>query len=240
MKRKPRSLPAWVTDFPIAHRGYYHDPEAPENTLAAFQHAVKANVAIELDVHLSKDGQVIVFHDETLERACGLKDHVSDLTLTELQNHTLWQSTERIPLLTDVLELLKGRVPVYVEIKNWGKPGPLEKAVAKILTPYKGPVMVLSFNIETLRWFARHAPQIPRGLNFSVRGLGKFLYFWQFDPHVIVCNRQKFSNRALQLLSYLRPCMVYNIHSLDQVDGVKHVTKNYIFEGFNPHVKRER
>lgn len=239
MKRRPRDLPAWVQDYPIAHRGYYQDPEAPENTLAAFQRAIDAKLAIELDVHLSKDGEVVVFHDETLQRACGVSDAIADLTSTELRTHTLWQSQQRIPLLTEVFRQVKGRVPIYVEVKNWGPPGPLEEAVAKLVKAYQGPVMVLSFNWDSLRWFARHVPEVPRGLNFSVRGLGKFMYFWALAPHVIVCNRLKFSDRALRLMSLLRPCMVYNIHSQVQAEQVKPLVHNYIFEGFQPKMRRK-
>ncbi|MDI6755383.1 MAG: glycerophosphodiester phosphodiesterase family protein [Thermodesulfobacteriota bacterium] len=117
---------AWKIRFPvmvIAHRGF--SGEAPENTLAAFQKAIETGSdMLELDVHLSKDKEVVVIHDETLERTTNGQGRVADHTLKELKKQDAGFrfgpqfSGERIPTLKEVLELAKGKILVNVEIKN--------------------------------------------------------------------------------------------------------------------------
>lgn len=117
---------SWLTParFPIivAHRG--SSRHAPENTLAAFRQAMDDGAdAIELDVHLSKDGQVIVIHDDRLERTTNGHGRVGDYTLDELRQFSSGEwlhkkfSSEKIPTLTEVFELVSGRVGINIEIK---------------------------------------------------------------------------------------------------------------------------
>ena len=119
-------IPTWKTRFPvmvIAHRGF--SGEAPENTLAAFQKAIDVGCdMLELDIHLSKDREVVVIHDETLERTTNGLGKVTDSTLKELKKLDAGSrfgpqfSGERIPPLKEVLELAKGKILVNIEIKN--------------------------------------------------------------------------------------------------------------------------
>ncbi len=118
--------PTWKTRFPItviAHRGFA--AEAPENTLAAFRRAIAAGSdVLELDIHLSKDRELVVIHDRTLERTTNGQGRVSDFTLKELKrlDAGIWRgpqfSGERIPSLREVLDLTQGRVGINVEIKD--------------------------------------------------------------------------------------------------------------------------
>jgi len=118
--------PSWVGKFPvmvISHRGF--SGVAPENTMAAFKKAIELGVdMIELDVHLSKDGQVVVIHDDTLNRTTNGKGKVANYTLSELKqlNAGSWFgsqfSGEKIPTLKEVLELSRGRVLVNIELKK--------------------------------------------------------------------------------------------------------------------------
>ena len=107
----------------IAHRGA--SVYAPENTLAAFAKAMEMKADwFELDVHLTRDGQLAVIHDGSLERVAGVKKHVSTLTLAEVKaaDAGAWFSKdftgERIPTLDEALTLAKGRAGVYIEIKS--------------------------------------------------------------------------------------------------------------------------
>ncbi|MBS3919299.1 MAG: glycerophosphodiester phosphodiesterase [Deltaproteobacteria bacterium] len=107
----------------IAHRGF--SGVAPENTMSAFKKAMEVGSdMIELDVRLSKDGEVVVIHDETLERATSGKGRVIGLTLDELKKldagskfHPSYAG-EKIPTLREVLEIAKGKVPVNIELKK--------------------------------------------------------------------------------------------------------------------------
>ena len=121
-----KKVPYWEGRFPVmvvAHRGF--SGAAPENTLAAFRMAIEAGSdMIELDVHLSKDGKVVVIHDETQERTTNGQGRVADRPLKEIKGLDAgsWFSPpfagERIPTLQEVLSLAQGKVPVNIEIKN--------------------------------------------------------------------------------------------------------------------------
>jgi glycerophosphoryl diester phosphodiesterase len=119
-------VPYWRGRFPvmvIAHRGF--SGAAPENTLAAFRKAIDiGSDMIELDIQLSKDGKIVVIHDETLGKTTNGRGKVVDHTLQELKKLDAGSkfrgdfSGERIPTLLEVLDLAKGRVLVNIEIKN--------------------------------------------------------------------------------------------------------------------------
>ena len=101
-----------------AHRGLHdNETDAPENSMNAFKKAIDAGYGIELDVQLTKDRIPVVFHDETLKRVCGVDGRVRDYTYEELQQFRLCRSDERIPLFSDFLKLVDGKVPLIIEIK---------------------------------------------------------------------------------------------------------------------------
>jgi glycerophosphoryl diester phosphodiesterase len=116
----------WTGKFPIlviAHRGF--SGAAPENTIAAFKKAIDLGVdMIELDVHLSKDGQVVVIHDDTLNRTTNGKGKVISYTLNELKQLDAgsWFGSqffgEKIPTLREVLELTRGQMVLTIELKK--------------------------------------------------------------------------------------------------------------------------
>ena len=114
---KRRDISPELLGTQYAHRGL-HDAEHPENSLSAFALAVKNGYGIELDVRLSKDGVLVVFHDDTLDRVAGIPGKVIDFTAKELSEMRLGGSEEGIPTLAEVLDLVNGRVPLLVEIKE--------------------------------------------------------------------------------------------------------------------------
>lgn len=148
----------------FAHRGYHCiERGIPENSMAAFRAALSRGCGIELDVHITKDGQVAVFHDDTLKRACGADGSVESHTYEELQNYYLFHTSEKIPLLSDVLALTDGRVPLLIEFKIPGYSTEVCEKAWNILKHYKGNYMVQSFNTAGLFWFRRYAPCVLRG-----------------------------------------------------------------------------
>lgn len=149
-----------LTDY--AHRGLF-DKNAPENSIAAFRRAVEKGFGIELDVQLTADGEVVVFHDYTLTRMCGADIKVSELTLEDLKKYRLLGSEYTVPTFREVLELVDGRVPLLVELKGESMSDDLCFPVAKLLAEYDGPFCVESFNPMLLHWFKTHRPEIARG-----------------------------------------------------------------------------
>jgi len=145
-----------------AHRGLHSD-SVPENSLAAFELAARAGAGIELDIQLTKDKRVVVFHDYTLDRMCGVKGRVCDFTLAELRNLRLKGTAERIPTFVEVLRLIDGRVPLLVELKGESRDVSLCPRAARILDNYRGAFCIESFNPALLAWFKNYRPRYARG-----------------------------------------------------------------------------
>lgn len=147
-----------------AHRGLHSaDRTVPENSLTAFAAARDAGYGMELDLNISRDGQVVVFHDDDLQRGCAINAMVNDLRWEELRTLRLFDTDERIPLLNEVLATVEGRVPLILELKNTPRRIELCEAAAEILDGYTGPYCVESFHPEIVRWFRRNRPAVIRG-----------------------------------------------------------------------------
>lgn len=159
---KRQRAPFWGVNF--AHRGLHsRDKSVPENSLAAFELAAQAGYGIELDVQLSKDGQVVVFHDDTLDRVCGVHGRVDAFDYSQLCEMRLCGSEQKIPLFTEVLRTVRGRGPLIVELKNGPRNRELCEKTYAILSEYRGEVCIESFNPLIVAWFRFHAKDLVRG-----------------------------------------------------------------------------
>lgn len=145
-----------------AHRGLWNE-QLPENSLAAFAYAVRWGYGIELDVQLSRDQQLMVFHDADLKRMCGVNRRVSDLTCAELKALRLAGTDQTIPTLAEVLQLVKGRVPLMIEIKGEKADVALCVRLTRLLDSYRGAFCVISFSPLILNWFKNYRPCYARG-----------------------------------------------------------------------------
>lgn len=166
-------LPAAFLAHPLAHRAL-HDRAAgrPENSRAAVRAAVGAGYGIEIDLQPSADGVPMVFHDYDLRRLTGVPGRVRGLSAAELRATRLLDAEDGIPTLVEVLEIVAGKVPLLIEIKDQDgamgpSVGPLEEAAARVLAGYGGPVAVMSFNPHAIAAFQAAAPGIAVGLTTS-------------------------------------------------------------------------
>ena len=157
-----------LTEVPLAHRGL-HGSGRIENTMPAFVAAVEAGHGAELDVHLSADGVPVVVHDEDLVRVAGVDRRIDAMTAVELAAVRFPDGTLGVPTLAEVLGAMR-TVPVMVEVKQRARRvGRLEAAVAAVLEGHDGPACVAGFNPLTIRWFARHRPDVVRLLTAEAR-----------------------------------------------------------------------
>lgn len=148
----------------IAHRGLHRaDRSVPENSLAAFRDAAENGYAIELDVHLTADDRVVVFHDDSLRRVCGVEQDVEALTWRELRELRLDGTGEHIPMLSDVLAEVRGRVPIVVELKTSPRRRELCERTWELLRAYNGDYCIESFDPRIVRWWRLNAPGVLRG-----------------------------------------------------------------------------
>ena len=128
-----------------AHRGLWGGT-IPENSLSAFENAVKNGFGIELDVQLSKDDVVMVFHDYSLKRMTGTEGDLKDFTKDQLKELSLLSTNEKIPTFEEVLQVVDGKIPLLIELKGENLDNSLCPKVARILENYKGEYCVESFN----------------------------------------------------------------------------------------------
>ncbi|RMF39489.1 MAG: phosphodiesterase [Alphaproteobacteria bacterium] len=164
------ALPPGFTARSFAHRGL-HDRGAGriENSRAACRAAIAAGFGIEIDLQLSADGEAMVFHDDDLDRLTPETGPVRARAAQALSHIPLKGGGETVPTLAEILDLVAGRVPLLIEIKDQDGAlgpdiGPLEARTAELLRDYAGPVAVMSFNPHSIARMAQEAPRIPRGL----------------------------------------------------------------------------
>ena len=147
-----------------AHRGLHtKDQSVPENSMAAFAAATEAGYGIELDIRLSKDDQVVVFHDDTLTRACAVDKRVDELTFEELKELKLFGTEESIPLLSEVLALVGKKVPLIIELKPGLSNETLCKYAYELIKQHPGDACIESFHPGIVGWFRSYAKEIFRG-----------------------------------------------------------------------------
>lgn len=160
-----RRAPAWLTQWEYAHRGL-HGPSVPENSRAAAEAAIARGMGIECDIQMSRDNVPMVFHDWELDRLTGARGRVAARSADELCEIALMETGQTIWRLADLIALVAGRVPILVEIKaqpHLSLSAPC-MAIIRALAAYQGPLAVMSFDLRVGEWFARHAPEMVRGL----------------------------------------------------------------------------
>ena len=149
-----------------AHRGL-HGNGIPENSLAAFSLACEKGYGIELDVQLSKDGVVMVFHDATLNRMTDVEKNLSALSAKELQKLSLAKTAETIPTFAEVLSLVNGRVPLLIELKGENFDTSLCQKTAELLASYQGDFCIESFNPLLIRDMKKCLPDAFYGILYT-------------------------------------------------------------------------
>lgn len=240
---------SWVGAVPLAHRGLHADG-VPENSLAAFEAAVAAGVGVELDVRLTSDGIPVVVHDRDLRRVTGHALQVARTSTGDLAGLPLLGASDQfVPTLAAVLDLVAGRVPVMVEVKNEGaRAGALEAAVAGVLEGRGGPIVLASFNPQTIRWFARHAPAVPRcqtgGSADAVPAAARPALRWVLSrlpgaPTLLSWNVHRLDAPVvLAVREAGLPVTCWTVRDLDDLALARAGADNCIFERLAPHEVR--
>lgn len=148
----------------FAHRGLYlKDQSVSENSLKAFKLAAEAGYGIEFDVHITADGELIVFHDDDTIRVCGVGGKLEQRTLAEIRKLRLFGTESGIPTLHEVLETVADRVPLIVELKSGHDNTALCRKVLETMENYTGHWCAESFDPAIVLWFRKNAPEVLRG-----------------------------------------------------------------------------
>ncbi len=231
----------------IAHRGLHSVYEdTPENSIPAFKKAIEHGLAIETDIHLTKDGEIVVFHDDDLERMCGVKGAPEERTLAELKTLKLAGSEHTIPSFEEFLALVDGRVPLLIEFKTKSLKtcAPLCKRADEMLKNYKGKYFVQSFFPFAVRWYKKNRKDIMRGQLSSGRFEDKGVHMKMLSYLLVNCiSRPDFvSYEARHYNNFFRRLATllgahtagWTFTSQDEADRLSKHFKAKIFEGFIP------
>lgn len=256
MVRRERVFPDWLVGVPHSHRGCFSNANGiPENSLAAFQRAVDQGFGIECDLKLSAEGEVVVFHDDTLDRMCGVPGRVGRTTLEKLRSLRLRNTDERIPLLSELLDLVAGRVPLLIELKSFeddrGFPNDfdLEDAALQQLRSYVGPLAVQSFNPRTVRYLLERVPAWPVGLiacdYAACPNEFRFLPWWQrhffanlghawvLQPDYVVYDFSALPKQSVALARRRFPIVAWGVNDEATLARSHELVDNIIFENLS-------
>lgn len=251
----------WLTARPIAHRGL-HDLAAGivENTASAVTAAVSSNYAIEVDLQITADGEAVVHHDDRLGRLTEGQARIDSLTTAELKRVRFHSTTDRMMTLTDLLELVGGRVGLFLELKSrFDGDRRLAARVAAVLAHYSGPIAAMSFDPVQMIVLRDLLPGLPRGIVAEGRSralrprgsvnagcaepamhtpgrLGLALAALSSRPHFLAYNvRDLPAALPLMARSLLgMPVLAWTVRTREQHDCVRRWANQIIFEGFRP------
>lgn len=236
------TAPAWLTARPIAHRGL-HDAAAGrvENTIAAALAAAERGFAVEVDLRRTADGEVVVFHDETLDRLTAGSGEVRQMRLAELRAVQFRIGGNAIPTLAELLAAVAGRVPLFLELKpDRRDPGLLEQRVAELLRGYAGEAALMSFAARSI---ARLGATLGRPLGLvagSAPSAMLELARWRLagrrsPPDFLAFNAERLPARsAIAFRRAGRPVLTWTVRSPAAADQARRHADQIIFEGFDP------
>jgi len=232
----------WYLKYKIAHRGL-HNQTMPENSLPAFQNAIDHGFAIELDLRQLKDGTVVVFHDPNIKRMCGVNASIDKLTKKDLPYFNLNHSTQHIPTLQEVLDLVDNKVPLMIELKPIKNRAKFAEAVYKILKKYNGRFAVKSFDPRIMLWFRKNTKKIQIGMlssNFKTTYAPLFqrifvkrlTLFNKIKPDFISYEWNGLPSKFISSKGV--PILAWTIRSKKQEKTVMQYAKTVIFENYIP------
>ncbi len=223
-----------LKDVRISHRGLWNE-ENPENSIGAFKRSIEARVPIELDVHILKDGNLVVIHDDSAKRMTGVDVRFKDMTLDEVKKLKLNGTEYGIPTLEEVLDLVHGQVLLDIEIKTDVKSFKICKKIAERLDQYDGEFMIKSFNPMYVVWFRFFRPKFTRGLlvsklkSIKMNGFIKWFCYhmclnFLASPDFIALDAKNLPNKKIDKL-YKKgvPILLWTIHGSDEkitYDGI--------------------
>lgn len=235
----------WLYTTPIAHRGLF-DNDFPENTEPAFLNAIECGYAIEMDVQMTADNVLVVFHDNNLLRTCGVDKDIRETTYQELKS--LRPNGKNYPILTfsEFLKLIDGRTPILIEVKHQLRKG-VENLLVEQLKNYDGLFAVQSFNPNIVKKVSKLAPHFIVGVlctreisKLCSPIINKFMHVFAFKLYVPF---DFLSVRVQDLpINHKRACkynvIAWTIRSEEDIKIAEKYAKNIIFEKTAPTLSR--
>ena len=238
----------WLTQRPIAHRGL-HDAAAGaiENTPSAFRAAIEYGYGIECDLQISADGEAMVHHDDVLGRLTEGTGRIDAMTAAALRAVAFKSTADRMLTLGELCDLVAGRVTLLIELKGtFAGDTRLAARTAAVLSGYRGPFAVMSFDPGLIAAVRTLAPALPRGLVAERRRLadpGTPMSGVQYARQALAARPQFLAYRVQDLTTappqiarhLLRwPLLTWTVRSADDRARAARYADQMIFEGFRP------
>lgn len=246
-------MTSWLTARPIAHRGLHGAPTGLiENTRSSCAAALEAGFGIEVDLQLSSDVEAMVFHDHTLDRLTASTGPLLERTASALQKVHFRGTTDAMMTFGELLTLVRGRVPLVVELKSrFDGDLRLAERAAAVAAAYTGPLAFMSFDPLLVAALRRFAPQIPRGITaerhyadhswdkLSVaekRRLGHLLHWPQSRFQFVAFRVNDLPTRATQFVRRFlgMPLLTWTVRRPIERVTAQRYADQMIFEGFLP------
>ena len=220
----------------VAHRGIHDNKIIPENSISSFKKAVEKNIPIELDLHLTKDKHLVVFHDDNLLRMTGEDKYIKDLTLNEIKQLYLLNTKEKIPTLEEALALVNKKVLLDIELKNTDRIKELVNVTLEKLNKYQGDFIIKSFNAKIIKYMKKKNPSYTYGLLLSSNHPNK-LYNWftkskillkYYKPDFLAISKKLITNKNIQYYYKTHPIFIWTIKSKKELEEYKNTDYSYI------------
>ncbi|MGH6855393.1 MAG: glycerophosphodiester phosphodiesterase family protein [Aestuariivirga sp.] len=227
----------WLVARPIAHRGLHDAAQGiVENTASAFAAAIAGGFAIECDAQITADEEVVVFHDETLERLTHSYGCVNARSAAEMQRLTIRNSKDRVQTLAELLAQVEGKVPLLIELKSHldGNYALARRSLAA-LRDYRGPHCLMCFDPDIVEALRRQSPHTVRGLVANRDSGQSFAHLEGTQPHFISFQ---FRDLPFAPVTEFRqtghPVISWTIRSADDALFARRYSDQITFEGFLP------
>jgi glycerophosphoryl diester phosphodiesterase len=245
--------PDWLTARPVAHRGLHDRARGIiENMPGAAQAAVERNFAIECDIQLTSDGEAMVHHDDVLGRLTEGSGALLGMTAAELKAVKFKDTAERMMSLSDLCALVKGRVPLVIEVKShFDGDRKLVKRMAEILSSYDGPAVGMSFDPDQVEALRELIPSRPRGIvaerqyaeadwpeasAAQRRGMTHLRHFFRTRPDFVAYWVNELPAAAPWIARNVFGCplLTWTVRTPEQRERAARYADQMIFEGFLP------
>lgn len=228
---------SYLKNINIAHRGIHDNKKIPENSIKAFELAIEKQIPIELDIHITKDNKIVVFHDNNLFRMTGINKEIKSTTYKELLKLNLLNTTYSIPTLDEVLNLINAQVLLDIEIKNDNRTKDICNLLVKKLKDYKGNFIIKSFYSNIINWFKINKPEYIRGIIIPINHKRKLVNLFKLKTTILTYTKPDFiaPNKKLVKTKFVRkqikkgkPIIAWTINNEKEKENIKDYVDSYI------------
>jgi glycerophosphoryl diester phosphodiesterase len=245
--------PDWLTARPVAHRGLHDRARGiVENMPGAALAAIDGNFGIECDIQLTADGEAMVHHDDALGRLTEGSGALLGMTSEALKAVSFKDTPEKMMSLLDLCALVKGRVPIVIEVKShFNGDRKLVRRMAEVLGNYSGPVAGMSFDPDQVLALRETMPELPRGIvaqrvyteadwpeatAAQRNGMLHLKHAFRTRPHFVAYWVNDLPAPASWIARHVfgLPLLTWTVRTPEQRERAARYADQMIFEGFRP------